>query len=297
MQEGKEGVKVGVAGLGLMGSGIARRLVETDQDVAVYNRDAAKATAIKGAKIASSPKDLASSCDFVITVVTDYAAVREVMLGESGIARSQEKPIVADASTIAPSQSLACAQELRKVGIEMLGMPVMGGPAAAEAGELIPMVAGDRQVFEKVRPVVEKLGHQVFYISENDGAANAAKLALNLNIALIATAISEGITLARACDIDPAMFVKILNSTYFKTGLSEKKGPRMVENDFEPSFHLKNMLKDLELAIASAQQAGVALPATALVQQMFRAASNSGLAEKDYTAICSFLAKINGMEK
>jgi 3-hydroxyisobutyrate dehydrogenase len=280
-----------------MGSGIARRLVATGHDVAVYNRNAAKAARIKGARIASSPKELASLCDFVITVVTDYAAVREVMFGDSGIAMSQAKPIIADASTIAPSQSRACAQELRKAGIDMLGMPVMGGPAAAETGDLIPMVAGNRQAFERVRPVIEKLGRQVFFISENDGAANAAKLALNLNIALIATAISEGITLAKACDIDPAMFVRILNSTYFKTGLSEKKGPKMVENDFEPSFHLKNMLKDLELATGAAQQAGIALPATALVQQMFRAASNSGLAEKDYTAICSFLARINGMEK
>jgi 3-hydroxyisobutyrate dehydrogenase len=280
-----------------MGSGIARRLVDTGHDVAVYNRDAAKAARIKGVQVASSPKELASLCDFVITVVTDYAAVREVMLGDSGIVRSQAKPIIADASTIAPFQSRVCAQELRKAGIEMLGMPVMGGPAAAETGELIPMVAGSRRAFEQVRPVIEKLGRQVFFISENDGAANAAKLALNLNIALIATAISEGITLARACDIDPAMFIRILNSTYFKTGLSEKKGPKMVENDFEPSFHLKNMLKDLELATGAAQQAGIALPATALVQQMFRAASNSGLAEKDYTAICSFLARINGIEK
>ncbi|MEO9295902.1 MAG: NAD(P)-dependent oxidoreductase [Nitrososphaera sp.] len=290
-------MRIGVAGLGLMGSGIARRLVDTGHDVAVYNRDAAKAARIKGVQVASSPKELASLCDFVITVVTDYAAVREVMLGDSGIVRSQAKPIIADASTIAPFQSRVCAQELRKAGIEMLGMPVMGGPAAAETGELIPMVAGSRRAFEQVRPVIEKLGRQVFFISENDGAANAAKLALNLNIALIATAISEGITLARACDIDPAMFIRILNSTYFKTGLSEKKGPKMVENDFEPSFHLKNMLKDLELATGAAQQAGIALPATALVQQMFRAASNSGLAEKDYTAICSFLARINGIEK
>ena len=290
-------MKVGVAGLGLMGSGIARRLVGTSNDVMVYNRDTAKAAGINGAKIAASPKELASNCDFVITVVTDYAAVRDVMLGKNGIAMSHAKPIVADASTIAPYQSRVCAQELRDAGIEMLGMPVMGGPAAAETGELIPMVAGSRQAFEKVRPVIEKLGRQVFYISENDGAANAAKLALNLNIALIATALSEGITLARACEIDPAMFIKILNSTYFKTGLSEKKGPKMVENDFEPSFHLKNMLKDLDLATGAAQEAGIALPATALVQQMFRAASNSGLAQRDYTAICSFLAKINGMEK
>jgi 3-hydroxyisobutyrate dehydrogenase len=159
------------------------------------------------------------------------------------------------------------------------------------------MVAGSRQAYEKARPVIENLGKQVFYISEQDGSANAIKLALNLNIALIATAVSEGITLARASGIDPSVFVNILNSTYFKTGLSEKKGPLMVKNDYAPSFHLKNMLKDLELAAGTAQQAGITLPVTSLVQQVFRAANNSGFSESDYTAVCAFLAKINGLEE
>jgi 3-hydroxyisobutyrate dehydrogenase len=186
--------------------------------------------------------------------------------------------------------------ELRKAGLEMLGMPVMGGPALAETGELVPMVAGSRQVFEKARPVIEKLG-KTFYVGEKDGAANAIKLALNLNIALVASAVSEGITLARGCGIDPVIFVQILNSTYFKTGLSEKKGPKMVKNDFTPSFHLKNMLKDLELANSTAQAVGITLPQTSLAQQVFTAANNTGFSDQDYTSICAFLAKINGMEK
>lgn len=291
------GVKVGVAGLGLMGSGIAKRLVETGHGVAVYNRDRSKAEKVRGAAIAETPKDLASSCDLLITVVTDYDAVCHVMLGDNGIAKSSNKPIVADASTISPLQSKQVAQSLRQAGVEMLGMPVMGGPAAAESGELIPMVAGSRQAYDSAKPIIEKLGKQVFYIGEQDGSANAVKLALNLNIALIATAVSEGITLARASGIDPSLFVDILNSTYFRTGLSEKKGPMMVKNDYTPSFHLKNMLKDLELATGAAQHTGITLPVTALVQQIFRAANNSGFSERDYTAICAFLAKINGMEQ
>jgi 3-hydroxyisobutyrate dehydrogenase len=291
-------MKVGVAGLGLMGSGMAKRLVAAGHDVWVYNRDTSKARAFsRDATVAKSPVDLAANCGFVITVVTNFDAVKDVLFGKGGIAASKNKPVVADASTISPMQSQHCAQELRKHGVEMLGMPVMGGPAAAEAGELVPMVAGSKKAFAKVRPIIEKLGKQVFYISEKDGAANAVKLALNLNIALIATAVSEGIALAKGAGIDPSVFVKVLNSTYFKTGLSEKKGPLMVKGDFTPSFHLKNMLKDLELASATAQASGIALPTTALVQQMFRAASNSGYSEQDYTAICAFLARINGMEK
>lgn len=291
-------MRVGVAGLGLMGSGIATRLVSTGHAVSVFNRNSTKAKQFSSnAAVAASPKELADGCDLVITVVTDFDAVKQVLLGDSGVIRSgNNNLIVADASTISPLQSAHCAQELRKAGIEMLGMPVMGGPAAAEAGDLVPMVAGSRRAFEKARPIIDKLG-RTFYVGERDGTANAIKLALNLNIALVASAVSEGITLARGCGIDPSIFVQILNSTYFKTGLSEKKGPKMVKNDFTPSFHLKNMLKDLGLAASTAQAAGITLPQTALAQQIFTAANNSGFSDQDYTSICAFLAKINGMDK
>ena len=96
--------------------------------------------------------------------------------------------------------------------------------------------------------------------------------------------------------IDPSIFIKVLNSTYFKTGLSEIKAPKMIKKEFSPSFHLKNMLKDLELATTTAQLNGLTLPQTALAEQMFRAANNIGFSDHDYTAIYAFLAKINGLE-
>lgn len=291
-------MKVGVAGLGLMGSGIAARLIAVSHQVFVYNRSSEKARRFaKCATVAASPEELADNSDLVITVVTDFAAVKEVLLGKDGVVKTSNRNlVVADASTISPQQSEHCAQGLRKAGIEMLGMPVMGGPAAAEAGELVPMVAGSRQAFEKVKHVIEKLG-KTFYISEKAGSANAIKLALNLNIALIASAVSEGILLARGSGIDPSIFVDVLNSTYFKTGLSEKKGPKMVKKDFSPSFHLKNMLKDLTLATDTARAAGVTLPQTALAEQIYRAASDSGFSDQDYTSVCAFLAEMNKREK
>jgi 3-hydroxyisobutyrate dehydrogenase len=136
----------------------------------------------------------------------------------------------------------------------------------------------------------------VFYIGNVDGSANAIKLALNLNIALIAGAISEGITLVRESGINPEIFIKILNSTYFKTGLSETKGPKMVKNSFAPTFHLKNMLKDLELVTNTAQYIGLSLPITTITQQLYRAANNIGFSEDDYTSILAFLERINGIE-
>jgi 3-hydroxyisobutyrate dehydrogenase len=291
-------MRVGIAGLGLMGSGITTRLIDSGQEVLVYNRTSSKAEQFSNkVTVALSPRELADSCDLVITVVTDFDAVKGLLFGNNGIVKTGNgNLVVADASTISPSQSEHCARLLHDAGIEMLGMPVMGGPAAAAAGDLVPIVAGNRHTFEKVRHVIEKLG-RTFYVGEKSGSANAIKLALNLNIALIASAVSEGITLVRRLGVDPLIFIQILNSTYFKTGLSEKKGPKMVKNDFSPTFHLRNMLKDLELAISTAQSNGIALPNTALAQQLFRAANNSGFSDEDYTSICAFLAKINGLEE
>jgi 3-hydroxyisobutyrate dehydrogenase len=290
-------MRVGIAGLGLMGSGIAKRLINNGHKVSVYNRTQSKSHHFSNeATVASSPKELGQSCDLIITIVTNFAAVKDVLFGTEGVIESgNNNLIVADVSTISPAQSEHCAQRLRSAGIEMLGVPVMGGPAAAEAGGLVPIVAGSRQAFAKVRQVIEELG-TTFYVGERDGSGNHIKLALNLNIALIACALSEGMTLIRGAGIDPSIFIKILNATYFKTGLSEKKAPNMMKKEFSPSFHLKNMLKDLELATSTAQENNIALPQTALAEQMFRAARNMGFSEQDYTAIYAFLTRINGLE-
>jgi 3-hydroxyisobutyrate dehydrogenase len=264
-----------------MGSGIAGRLLKAGFEVSVYNRSRQKTERFKDiATVCDTPQDLGKRSEIVITALTDFDALQEVALGTNGLAHSgRTELVVADASTISPAQSKSIAAELRVRGIEMLGVPVMGGPAAAEAGELVPIVAGNPAVFERAKPVIQALGKTVFYLDDKDGSANAVKLALNLNIALIASAVSEGITLVRGAGIDPSIFVKILNSTYF-----------------EPSFHLKNMLKDLELASSTALAEKISLPQTAIAQQIFRAANNSGYSEMDYTAICAFLAKINGLE-
>jgi 3-hydroxyisobutyrate dehydrogenase len=290
-------MKVGIAGLGLMGSGITKRLIDSGHMVSIYNRTRSRADQFSNkATVALSPRELAEGCDLLITVVTNFDAVKDILFGTKGVIESgNHNLVVADASTISPSQSEHCVQRLRSAGIEMLGIPIMGGPAAAEAGELIHIVSGNRQAFEKVRQIIEKLG-RIFYVGEKDGSANTIKLALNLNIALIASGLSEGITLVRRAGIDPSIFIEILNSTYFKTGLSEKKGPKMVKSDFSPTFHLKNMLKDLELATSTAQRTGITIPQTALAQQIFRAANNMGFSDQDYTSICAFLAKINGLE-
>ena len=153
-------MRIGVAGLGLMGSGIAKRLINNGHKVSVYNRTRSKSLHFSNeATVASSPKELGQACDIVITVVTNFDAVKNVLFGSEGVVESENNNlIVADVSTISPAQSEHCAQRLRSAGIEMLGVPVMGGPAAAEAGNLVPIVSGSKHAFEKARQVIEELG-------------------------------------------------------------------------------------------------------------------------------------------
>lgn len=293
-------MNVGIIGLGLMGSQIAARLIETDHCISVYNRDTAKTKLFAkiNAKVANTPKELAENCDFIIICVTDFEAVKELCFGTRGIitATNCKNLIVADSSTISPQESKYNAQHFRKMEIEMLGMPLMGGPTAAKMGQLVSIITGNRKAFAKIEHIIQKISSSVFYIGNVDGSANTIKLALNLNVALIASAISEGITLVRESGINPEIFIKILNSTYFKTGLSETKGPKMVKNNFAPTFHLKNMLKDLELVTNTAQYIGLSLPIANITQQMYRAANNIGFSEDDYTSILAFLERINGIE-
>jgi 3-hydroxyisobutyrate dehydrogenase len=293
-------MKVGVIGLGMMGSRMAIRLLNTGHQISVYNRDMVKArpfAKISGVTILKTPRDVALNCDFILICITDFDALKDVCFGKNGIVAARRKElIIANSSTISPEQSKYCAERLRQKEIDLIGMPVMGGPAAAEKGEIVPIVSGPKAAFLKIKPIIDKLAKSVFYIGEDAGWANVVKLALNLNIALIAGALSEGIILVKAADIKPEIFIEILNTTYFATGLSRNKGPKMVKNDFEPSFYLKNMLKDLELTTSTSQSRGISLPLTSVAQQIYRTANNMGYSELDYTALTAFMATINGLD-
>jgi 3-hydroxyisobutyrate dehydrogenase len=288
-------MKVGVIGLGMMGSRMAVRLLNTGHQISVYNRDMAKARVfakVNRVTVLKTPKDVALTCDFILICITDFDAVKEVCFGRNGIVAARRKQIIiANSSTISPGQSKYCAERLMQKAINLIEMPVMGGPAAAEKGQLVPIVSGPKAAFLKVKPIIDKLAKSVFYIGEDAGSANVVKLALNLNIALIASALSEGIILVKASDIKPEIFIKIINATYFKTGLSKNKGPKMIKNYFEPSFYLKNMLKDLELTTSTSQSIGISLPIASITQQIYREANNMGYSDLDYTAIMQYLER------
>ena len=292
-------MKIGVIGTGLMGSAIAHRLIQRGFQVFLYNRTRGRAkTLIKmGAIQTEHPSELGRKCNFVIISVTDGYAVKEILFGENGLINSKNtKLLVVDTSTVLPQDSIYCANLMKQKGYSMIQAPIMGGPDPTMKGDVISIVSGNKKSIEKSKRILSTYSRKIFILGSKDGAANFIKLALNLNIALIAISLAESIVFVKKSKNDPAIFLEILNSTYFKTGLSEIKGPKMVKNNFEPKFFLKNMLKDVHLLNDCARQNGISLSFASLAEQYFRIASNRGYSELDYTGILKLFGEFNNLE-
>ncbi|HYL67451.1 MAG TPA: NAD(P)-dependent oxidoreductase [Nitrosopumilaceae archaeon] len=288
-------MKIGIIGTGFLGKAVAKRLLGTGHKVIVYNRTGDKTESLKnlGAIVADTPKDLAQSCDLVITIVKDSDAVESVSFDKNGIIYGKHEGLtVADMSTINPISSKKIAKKFLENGISMIDTPVMGGPNLAEKGELVVMIGGKKEIYEKYKQVFDHIGNKTFYLGEN-GSGHAMKLAMNLQISMLALALSEGITLTKRAGLDPKLFLDILNSTYFKTGMSVLKGPKMINGNFEPSFTLKMMKKDLDTINTTAKELGISLPMTTLANEIYQNAISNGLGELDYTGILAFIERIS----
>jgi len=286
---------VGIVGTGMLGSAVGLHLLDEGNRLFVFNRTAGKTGELegKGAMVCGSPKQVARNSEILITAVRDADAVRQVAFGADGIVEGRHDGlVVADMSTIGPLESKRIAQRYRGSGIEMLDTPVMGGPNVAISGGLVMMAAGDEGAFDRCRSVLETVASRVFYLGET-GTAHAVKLAMNLQIAMLALALSEGITLARGANVEPEVFLKILNSTYFKTGMSENKAFRMIRDEFSPTFTLENLEKDLRTINQTAESLGARLPMSGKAEEVYSAAVEGGFGGLDYTGILAHIRQIS----
>lgn len=286
-------MRVGIVGTGLLGNAVGLNLIKKGHTVTVYNRTRAKTQELEenGATVVDSPKKVSENSDVVFSIVKNADAVRKVSFGDECIACGKHDGlIVCDMSTINPISSKEIAQEFANRGIAFCDTPVMGGPNVAITGDLVMMVGGEKNTFEKCKKLFDDIANKVFYLGPN-GTAHSVKLVMNLQIAMLALAISEGITLARGAKIEPEVFLQILNSTYFKTGMSENKAYKMLKADYNPTFTLSNLKKDLDTINEAAKAYGLTLPMATKANQVYEDAENQGFGNLDYTAILEYLAK------
>ncbi len=288
-------MKIGIIGIGMLGEAVALNLLNLGFDVSVYNRTKEKAVEVEknGATVMNSPKAVADNSELIIIIVKDASAVKEVSFGKNGIIESENKKlIVADMSTIEPSESREIADKFEQKQIQKLEIPVMGGPNVAISGKLVMMASGPKNSFEQCKTIFEKIANKVFFLG-TQGTANSIKLAMNLQITMLALSLSEGITLVEKSEVDPKIFLEVLNSTYFKTGMSENKAFKMIDGDYDATFTLSNLKKDISTMISTSKKLGIELPMIMKAEKIYENAIKEGLGNNDYTGIIEYIKKIN----
>jgi 3-hydroxyisobutyrate dehydrogenase-like beta-hydroxyacid dehydrogenase len=287
-------MQVAFLGLGIMGHAMAANLVKAGHNVAVWNRTPGKL--VEGARTAATPADAAQGAEVVWMCVSDTAAVEQTLFGENGVERSLAPGmVVVDSSTILPSATKSFAERVKARGAEYVDAPVTGSKIAAAAATLIFIVGGDQTVLERLQPLFSAMGKGVFRMGDT-GKGHAAKLAMNLQTALIYEGFAEGLTLATKLGVDAGVLLPLVQASMVRSGVVEYKAPFVMKRDFTPNFPLRLMLKDLRLALDAAKEARVKLPGLEAVEEVYDLAAEEGQGDLDYAATLTLLEKWAGVE-
>lgn len=286
-------MRVAFLGLGIMGRPIASNLVKAGHEVAVWNRTPKE---VEGARTASSPADAARNAEVIWMCVADTDAVESVLFGPQGVHESLTSgQIIMDSSTISPSATRRFAERVGANGVKYVDAPMTGSKIAAEGGTLLFIVGGEEAVIEQLKPLFAATGKKIFRMGET-GKGQAAKLAMNLQIALIYEGFAEGLTLATKLGVDAATLVPLIEASMVRSGVVEYKAPFVLKRDFTPNFPLRLMRKDLRLALEAAKEVRVKLPGLETVEEIYDMATEDGNADLDYAATLTLLEKWAGVE-
>lgn len=281
---------VGLIGLGLMGKPMGHNLLKAGFPLVVWNRTKERADDLvrEGAKWAGSPRDVAAQSDVLITIVSDPPAVELVLWGESGALETLRRgSVYIDSSTVSPELALKAARACSDRGVDYLDAPVTGGTWGAKKGELVFMVGGKKETFERVKPVLEAVGKRFFLLGPN-GAGQTVKLAMNLLLALEVEALAESLAVVTKAGIAGERLIEVMQSSMARAGVLDVKAPQMLKNEYPPSFPLRLMHKDMRLAIELAKKEGVPLPAGEAAYGVYSAVKDSAKEDLDYGAVARF---------
>jgi len=290
--------ELGFVGLGVMGGGVARRLLDAGHSVTVWNRTREKAQSLldAGAEWGESPREVAERSEIVFTMVTNTAAVQDVTEGPDGIlAGLAPGKVYVDMSTASPANTRALAARVAEMGAHMLDAPVSGSVITLEQGKLSVMVGGDEEVFARVKPVLEAIGPKVFHIGPS-GSAVTMKIAINLQLQVQMVAFSEGVLLAERSGIPRETAVEVMLASVIASPMVAYRGPFVLEQPEEAWFDCNMMQKDMNLALELGREVDVPLPTTAITNELLTAARGMGLDHKDFAVVFDVLASLSGIE-
>jgi 3-hydroxyisobutyrate dehydrogenase-like beta-hydroxyacid dehydrogenase len=290
--------KIAYLGLGTMGAGMASNLLKAGYELTVWNRTTAKCESFarKGARVAQTPADAVRDVDLVMYSLSDDNAVEQVVFGAGGILSTiSAGQIAVDMSTVLPATSLKEQEAYANRGVDFIDAPVFGSKKESTEAQLWVLAAGQQEIFEEVKPVLEKLGQSVHYLGKN-GNATAMKLVGNLIVALELEALSEGLVLARKAGLDLNTVMKVVKVADFRSPLLISNGENILKRDFSTYFALRLMLKDANLIERFSESLSSPIPGLSVVQDNLANAVGLGFGKENASALIKALEKEAGVQ-
>jgi len=295
----RQGEPVGFIGLGTMGRPMARNLARAGYQVVVWNRSAARAgelAAVAAVAVARTPAEVGAAVPVVLTMLPDLPQVEEVLAGPDGLlAGMGPGSVLVVLGTVSPVgvRALGARLEAAGTGVAVVDAPVSGGDVGAEQGTLSIMAGGTDSDVARVRPFLEAMGTTVDHLGPL-GAGQLAKACNQIVVGATITALSEAVVLARKGGLDPARVLGVLAGGLAGSRVLEVKGDKLLHHDFRPGGAAAFQFKDLGFALAAARAEGVALPLTALVDQLFGAACWNGFGGDDHSVLLRVIERLAG---
>lgn len=285
-------MKIGFIGLGIMGKPMAKNLLKAGYDLTVSSANRAAPELVEAGAKAAANAEIGEKCDVVFTMLPNSPQVKQVMLGEDGVASHMKSgSTFIDMSSINPVASKEIAAALAEKGIEMLDAPVSGGEPKAIDGTVSFMVGGKREVFDRFKPVLEKMGSSVIRCGDV-GAGNTTKLANQIIVACNIRAVAEAFTLAQKAGVDPQLVFDAIRGGLAGSTVLDAKGPMMIAGNDKPGFKIDLHIKDLNNVLDCAHSVGAPVPMTASVQEVMQWLHNNGCGQNDHSAIAKYYEKL-----
>ena len=291
--------KLGFVGLGVMGGGVARRLLAAGHELHGWNRTPEKAAPLvaEGLVLEESPRAVAEQADVVFTMVTNVPALRAVAEGEDGIiAGLGPGKVWVDMTTAAPAVSRELAERVQETGSDMVDAPVSGSVSTLEEGRVSIMVGGNEETFRRVEPILLDIGPKVTRVGDN-GQALLLKIAINLSLHVQMVAFCEGLLLAEKDGIDREVALDVMLGSVIASPMLKYRAPFILDMPDEAWFNVNMMQKDMLLALEAGRQLDVPMPTTAIANELLTAARAMGLEHNDFAVVYEVLAEMAGLKR
>jgi 2-hydroxy-3-oxopropionate reductase len=290
--------KIGFIGLGIMGKPMSQHLLKAGYPLVVLDRvqEPVNELVAAGAKVGTSPQNVAQQSDVIITMLPDSPDVEEVMFGANGVMTGlRAGALVIDMSTILPSVARRVAAAAREKGADALDAPVSGGQVGAVNATLTIMVGGSPAAFDRAKPIFEKMGKNITLVGDA-GAGQVTKAANQIIVGVTIAAVSEALLLAAKAGVNPAKVREALMGGFASSRILELHGNRMIQRTFAPGFKAKLHRKDMQIILNTARELGLALPMSAQVAELMNGLIGNGGGDLDHSALVTMFEKMGNYE-